>query len=106
MKKNMSENTKHNKQEIENQEDNNQEIETIDESENNEDRHGAEHRRSVLRIVAGGYLIYLSYSGITDILEEVDLSTPWYFYLIYGAFAIIGALLVFDGVRSQIKNKK
>ena len=83
----------------------NDEVEN-DEVENDEERHKAEYRRSVLRIVAGGYLLYLSYSGITEILEDVDSSTPWYFYLIYGVFAIIGIILVIDSVRSQIKNRK
>lgn len=128
MKNNVSKYSKYNKQETESQEDNNQGTEAIDEftdknneiesngaenikaesdeSENDEERHMAEYRRSVLRIVAGGYLIYLSYSGITDIIEEVDSSTPWYFYLVYGVFAILGVLFVFDGVRSQFKNKK
>ena len=87
MKNNISKYSKYNKQETESQEDNNQGTELLmnsdknneiesngaenikaesDESENDEERHMAEYRRSVLRIVRR--ISYLPiYSGITDI---------------------------------------
>lgn len=130
MKENTSNDLKDNKQATQNQEDNNQgaevtdefidnnnEIENIDaenikvesdkpEPENDEDEYKILYRRSILRLVAGGYLLYLSYSGITDLLEDADSNSTWYFYLIFGAFAIIGIILVIDAFRSQIKNRK
>lgn len=91
-----------------NKETNDEEINNKEEEINNkeEERFEAARRRSILRIVAGGYLIYLAYSGLTEMLGEIDSSAPWYFYLIYGAFAIIGIILVVNSIYLQIKNKK
>ena len=71
-----------------------------------EERFEAARRRGILHIVAGGYLVYLAYSGLTEMLGEVDSSGPWYFYLIYGVFAIIGIFLVVNSIYSQMKNRK
>lgn len=79
--------------------------ESQDEDQGEEERMARDRRTSIFRLLAGVYLAYLAYSGFTEILQDTT-NAPWYFYLIYILFGLVGLVLIIDGVRMQIKRRK
>ena len=86
-------------------EDNTAQAENQAEDQAEEEKIARDRRTSIFRLLAGVYLAYLSYSGITEVIQDTS-NAPWYFYLIYILFGLIGIVLIIDGVRKQIKTKK
>lgn len=93
---------------MKNEDNNIKEVDSIEEdnkAQAEEEKIARDRRTSIFRLLAGVYLAYLSYSGITEVIQDTS-NAPWYFYLIYILFGLIGIVLIIDGVRKQIKTKK
>ncbi|NLJ90282.1 MAG: hypothetical protein GX323_05215 [Clostridiales bacterium] len=56
-------------------------------------------RTGILRILAGGYLVYLFYTSVIEPLLNNTFDMKLHFILIFIAYLIIGLILLIDGLR-------
>ena len=59
--------------------------------------------KSVIHIVAGGYVVYLGIKLIRG-MNNGEMNGTWYYYLISAIFIAAGAFIAVNGVRRLIKN--
>ena len=77
------------------------ELEQADEAERQKQRQIAERRR-VIRLLAGGYLVYLAYQLISDALGKSGWPAEKIICLIVGAaFGVIGAAFLILNLKAQ-----
>lgn len=57
-------------------------------------------RRGTIRIVAGGYLLYLCYESIIEPLIKGTFDTPIHFAIIFAIFGILGLVFIINGIKS------
>ncbi len=59
----------------------------------------------VIRLIAGGYIAYLGYNLVRDVVAgEEETSNPTLFMIIGIVFIILGAFIIIDMIRKQMKD--
>lgn len=53
----------------------------------------------ILRILAGGYLVYLFYSSVLEPLLKKNFDLPLHFTVIFSIYVILGIILIIDGLK-------
>ena len=81
----------------------NAELEPVDEDERQKQRQQADRRR-IIRLIAGGYLVYLAYQLISGALAQTGWPTDKIVCLIAGAaFGVIGIALLLFTLREETR---
>lgn len=62
--------------------------------------------KDVLRVIGGGYLVYISYTLIKALVNEKNSLPPWAIYLSCIVFTIVGLILIFTSLRNIFRDKK
>ena len=62
-------------------------------------------RSMILMILAGCYLVYTGYRLCKNVLDGVE-GGSWGFFAAGGAFIVVGAVMLFVGVRNYLRREK
>ena len=84
---------------------NKEELQQETAEEKNSGQGNSSTRSSLLRIFAGGYLVYTGYRLCKNVLDGVE-GGSWGFFAAGAAFIVVGAVMLFVGGRNYLRREK